>query len=149
MIILHKLYSFCMPDSELVNIYILYLRSILEQSCQLWHYAITEEENSELERVQKVATKVILDSRYTDYHSALEILNLETLRERRKKLCLKFSKKCLKFSQTREMFPLNVDHEVETREAEKYKVKFARTSRLLDSAIPQMQRALNVDARSK
>ena len=149
MIILHKLYSFCMPDSELVNIYILYLRSILEQSCQLWHYAITEEESSELERVQKVATKVILDSRYTDYHSALEILNLETLRERRKKLCLKFSKKCLKFSQTREMFPLNVDHEVETREAEKYKVKFARTSRLFDSAIPQMQRALNVDARSK
>ena len=84
-----------MPDRELVNIYILYLRSILEQSCQLWHYAITEEENSELERVQKVATKVILDSKYTDYHSALEILNLETLRERRKKLCLKFSKKCL------------------------------------------------------
>jgi hypothetical protein len=69
MIILHKLYSFCMPDSELVNIYILYLRSVLEQSCQLWHYAITEEESWELERVQKVATKVILDSRYIDYPS--------------------------------------------------------------------------------
>ena len=99
--------------------------------------------------MQKVATKVILDSRYTDYQSALEILNLETLRERRKKLCLKFSKKCLKFSQTREMFPLKVDQQADTRQPEKFKVNFARTSRLLDSAIPQMQRALNVDARSK
>ena len=52
-IILHKLYSFCMPDSELVDIYILYVRSILEQSCQLWHYTITEEEKSDLERVQR------------------------------------------------------------------------------------------------
>ena len=66
MVILHKLYSFKMPVCELVNIYILYLRSILEQSCQVWHFAITEEENNELERVQKVACKVILDSEYTD-----------------------------------------------------------------------------------
>ena len=47
------------------------------------------------------------------------------------------------------MSPLNVDQEVDTREAAKFKVKFARTNRLLDSAIPKMQRALNVDARSK
>jgi hypothetical protein len=145
MIILHKLHSFGMPDDELVNIYILYLRSILEQSCQLWHYAITEDEKSELERVQKVACKVILDSRYADYESALESLNLDTLSIRREKLCLRFSKKCLKYDQTKEMFPLNLDHQVNTRDSDKFKVKFARTGRLLDSSIPQMQRALNND----
>ena len=44
MVILHRLYSFNIEDSDLVTIYILYIRSILEQSCQVWHHAITEEE---------------------------------------------------------------------------------------------------------
>ena len=149
MIILHKLYSFNVPDSELVLIYILYLRSILEQSCQVWHYSITEEEKSDIERVQKVACKVILQDRYTDYESALKTLNLQSLSERRDKLCLRFAKKCLKFDQTKDMFPLNPPNQLNLRDYEKYQVKFASTNRLLNSAIPQLQRALNQDTRSK
>ena len=147
--ILNKLYSFCVPDSELVNIYILYLRSILEQSCQVWHYGITEEEKSDLERVQKVACKVILRERYVDYPSALKILNLEPLTKRRDKLCLKFAKKCLKFDQTKEMFPLNPSNHLNLREYEKYHVKFAHHSRLQYSTIPQLQRALNNDLKAR
>ena len=105
MVILHKLYSFKMPVCELVNIYILYLRSILEQSCQVWHFAITEEENNELERVQKVACKVILDSEYTDYETALEILSLEKLRDRRDQLCLRFAKNVSNLIKPRICFP--------------------------------------------
>ena len=33
MIILHRLYSFNIQDSDMVNIYMVYIRSILEQSC--------------------------------------------------------------------------------------------------------------------
>ena len=147
MIILHKLYSFNVPDSEIVNIYILYLRSVLEQSCQVWHYSITEEEKAEIERVQKVACKVILKERYTDYDSALSTLNLQTLSERRDLLCLRFAKKCLKFDQTKDMFPMNPPDRFNVRNSEKYKVQFANTERLLNSSIPQLQRALNSDAR--
>ena len=71
MLILHELYEFNMPDDDLVHIYILYLRSILEQSCQVWHYAITEEENEDLEWVQKVACKVILQEIYTSYSAVV------------------------------------------------------------------------------
>ena len=92
MLILHKLYSFNVPDSELVNIYILYLRSVLEQSCQVWHYSITEEEKTYIERVQKVACKVILKDRYVDYECALSTLNLKTLSKIRDQLRLKFFK---------------------------------------------------------
>ena len=92
---------------------------------------------------------MILGSRYTDYQSALETLNLDRLDERRTSLCLSFAKKCLRFEQTKDMFPLNTEHQVNTRDAEKYKVKFASTGRLMDSAIPQLQRALNEDAKSK
>ena len=149
MVILHKLCLFKMPVCELVTIYILYLRSILEQSCQVWHFAISDEENGELERVQKVACKVILDSEYTDYETALEVLNLEKLCDRRDQLCLRFAKKSLKFDQTKDMFPLNPPNQCNTRDSEKFRVKFARTDRLLNSSIPQLQRLLNEDARSK
>ena len=146
MIILHKLYEFNVPDSEMVNIYNLFIRSVLEQSCALWHYNLSEEDIVDLERVQKVACKVILKDRYIDYSHASEYLNLENLRSRREKLCLKFAKKCLKFEKNRGMFPLNTNLGQDTlRNQEKYEVQFASTSRLLKSSIPQMQRALNAD----
>ena len=43
MLILHKLYSFKVHTSYLVKIYILYIRSILEQSCVTWHFSLTED----------------------------------------------------------------------------------------------------------
>ena len=146
MLILHKLYAFNIPDDDLVNIYVLYIRSILEQNCQVWHHAITQEEKSDLERVQKVALKIILKDRYTTYEQALTHLNLDYLSIRREKLCLNFAKKCLKHEKTRDMFPLNstLDHDMRTKQ--KYHVQFAQTNRLRDSAIPQLQRALNREA---
>ena len=146
MLILHKLYAFNIPDDDLVNIYVLYIRSILEQNCQVWHHAITQEEKSDLERVQKVALKIILKDRYTTYEQALTHLNLDYLSIRREKLCLNFAKKCLKHEKTRDMFPLNstLDHDI--RRKQKYHVQFAHTNRLRDSAIPQLQRALNREA---
>ena len=115
----------------------------------MWHYAITVEKSSDLERVQKVACKVILCSRYTDYQSALQTLNLDRLDERRTNLCLRFAKKCLRFEKTKDMFPLNTEHPVNSEYVENYKVKFASTGRLMDSAIPQLQKALNEDGKSK
>ena len=146
-VILHKLYSFNVPDRDLVTIYILYLRSVLEQSCQVWHYSITEEEKADLERVQKVACRVILKERYSSYETALLTLNLQTLSERRDILCVRFAKKCLKMPQTKDMFPLNPPDFPNVRQPEKFKVQFAHTGRLRDSALPQLQRALNLDAR--
>ena len=144
--ILHKLNSFCVNQDDLKEIYILYIRSILEQNCQVWHFSLSEEERINLERVQKVAFKVILKSRYIDYESALKILGLKTLEERRYSLCLNFAKKATKHPVAKEMFPLNSFSEHSTRHQEKYKVQMARTSRLRDSSIPQMQRLLNSDA---
>ena len=143
MLILQKLYAFNIPDEDLVQIYILYIRSILEQNCQVWHYSITNEEKSDLERVQKVATKIILQERYTNYDQALKHLNLDYLTARRDKLCLKFATKCLKHEKTKDMFPLNVQTDHDIRQTQKYHVQFANTNRLRDSAIPQLQRALN------
>ena len=99
-----------------------------------------------------MACKVILKERYNNYTSALESLNLENLEKRREDLCLRFAKNCLRFEKTKTMFPLNIidiDAQSNLRNTEKFHVQFANTSRLLDSAIPQLQRALNADAKKK
>ena len=146
MIILQKLFTFKVKVKDLLNIYILYIRSILEQSCQVWHYSLTKEDSSDLERVQKVASKLILGDEYVYYDQALKQLNLEKLSDRRTNLCLKFARNCLKFDQTKDMFPLNGQQNHNIRNKDKFEVQHAKHSRLLKSAIPQMQRALNKDA---
>ena len=76
MIILHKLYEFNLPHEELVNIYILFIRSMVEYACVVWHSSITEEENLSIERIQKTALRIILKEQYSNYNSALQITGL-------------------------------------------------------------------------
>ena len=141
--ILHKLYSFNVNTNDLVEIYVLYIRSILEFNCQVWHHSLTELDSESIERVQKVACRIMLKSNYEHYSEALDKLGLETLKDRRSKLCIKFAVKCVKNPKTTSMFPRNNSVEYSLRNRETFHVQPARTSRLRDSAIPQMQRALN------
>ena len=71
---LRKLVCFDVSDQDLVIIYILFIRSVIESNCVVWHSSITEEENDDLERVQKCSLRVILQERYTSYEEALEAL---------------------------------------------------------------------------
>jgi hypothetical protein len=138
--ILKKLFEFNVPIEDLVHIYALYVRSILEFNSCVWHFSITQAEVNDIERVQKIACKIILKDSYTSYESALVSLNLQNLNDRRKMLCKRFAKNCLKHDKAKDMFPLNGQ-----RNSDKFKVNFAKHSRLLYSAIPQMQRLLNED----
>ena len=142
MIILKNLYSFGVPIRDLVEIYTLYIRSVVEQSAVVWSSSITQGEQIELERVQKVALRIILKDQYSHYVNALELTGLETLSMRREKLCLNFAKKCAKNPSTKDMFPLK-QIKVNTRKPEKYQVPFGRTDRFKNSAIPYMSRLLN------
>ena len=90
---LHKLVEFKIPRQDLTTIYILYIRSVLEQSCQVWqwHISLSFENLTDL----------------VSYEHALETVDLECLVESRDKLCLKFAKACLKNENVKSMFPLN------------------------------------------
>ena len=148
--LLHQLVDFSIPKGDLINIYMLYIRSILEQSCQVWHSSLTLEIFQDLECVQKNALKIILQDGYLTYSNALESTGLATLFERRSKLCLKFAKTCIKSKEMKKMFPLNqTEYEINTRFREKYTVAKARTDRLKNSSIPYMQRLLNSDILKK
>ena len=45
MIILHNLFKFSLPMQEMITIYILYIRFILESSAVVWHSSITKSED--------------------------------------------------------------------------------------------------------
>ena len=93
--ILRKTAEFTNNINEKRTIYILYVRSILEQSCVVWHSSLTIENSQDLERVQKAAVRIIVGNKFENYEDALIKANLQKLSDRREHLCLKFAKQCL------------------------------------------------------
>ena len=45
---------------DLIDIYVLYIRSVLEYCSVLWHSTLTVEQSDTIENVQKTCLKVIL-----------------------------------------------------------------------------------------
>ena len=58
--LLRKLYGFGVPKEDMKLVYILFIRSLLEQSAVVWHSSLNQENIDDLERVQKSALKIIL-----------------------------------------------------------------------------------------
>ena len=131
------------PTQDLIDVYILFVRSLLEYCCVSWHSSLTVEQSNHIERIQRNALKVILGSSYQDYDSALESCSLDTLFKRRENRCLTFGLRCLKHSKHKSLFPYNHTSEQNTRNPNKFKVNFARTSAYKDSAVPYIQNMLN------
>ena len=61
----------------------MYIRSILEQSCQVWHHSLSEENITDLERIKKSALRIILNEKQLNYDEALKEINLQDLHSRR------------------------------------------------------------------
>ena len=77
--ILRQAVTFGAPLEDKKIIYILYVRSVLEQSCQVWNSRLTEQNITDLERVQKSALRLIINKQYDDYNSALDMIDLQIL----------------------------------------------------------------------
>ena len=133
------------PGSE--NKYVLFIKSLLEQSATLWHSSLTKENEEYLERLQKNVFGNILQDKY---ENRMNIHDMEKLRNRREELCLSFALKCLNNPKTANMFPGNEKtHQMETRDPEKFEVQHDNNERLNNSAIIYMQNLLNVHEKNQ
>ena len=131
-------------QEDLVNIYILFIRSITEYCAVSFHSSLTKAQSDKLEKIQKTCLKVILGDLYTDYQSALLECGLQTLSERRQIRCLNFAKKSVNHLRNSRLFPKNenkIGQKLRNREI--FRVNFARTSDYQSSSIPYCQRLLN------
>ena len=94
LVILRKLVEFNIPIPDMINIYILFVRSIIEQSSVVWSSSLTLDQEASFERVQKIALRIIFGHRYIFYDNALKMANLESIHLRFRTLLLKFALKC-------------------------------------------------------
>ena len=102
--------------------------------------------SKDIERVQKAAVKIIMGNKYQGYEQALKFLKLDSLKERRLKMALRFAKRSLKLEQFSKLFPLNdTSHLMTMRNPERYIVNVSNTERYKKSAVPFLQRLLNED----
>ena len=153
MLLVKKILSFGATKEEMVHIWIVYCRSLLEQSAVVWSSSLTQENKNDLERTQKSFVKLILKnefkSEYEDsYEKALIKLNLQTLEQRRIELCSNFANNCIKYDKLTDLFPKN-ENLHDARNTEKYKILFADTDRLKKSSIVYMQNLLNLKAKTQ
>ena len=129
--LLRRVASFGPPPEDSKLIYILFVRSILEQSATVWQSSLSQENANDLERVQKSALKIILNWSYKSYEQSLAQLDIQTLNDRREMLCLNFALECVKNEKMKNMFPVSEKtHRMPTRDENVYKVHHANTGRL-------------------
>ena len=88
--------------------------------------------------MQKNACRIILGDKYKSYENAKKCLNLDSLKVRREKLCLRFALKTSKHPKMKKMFPKQEkEHIMKTRNPEKFKVHHAKTERMKKSPITE------------
>ena len=71
MSMLTKLRYVGVSTEDLIEIYILFIRSTTEYCSVAFHSSLTIEQSTDIERVQKASLKVILGESYVDYTAAL------------------------------------------------------------------------------
>ena len=130
-------------ESQLLDVYIKQVRSVLELAVPAWHSSLTISDKLKIERVQKSALHVIFDSEYESYISACDDANLLTLKDRRLRLCLKFTVKSVKHPKHSKWFKVNTKISRTRQKQPKFCPVIARTTRFDKSPISFMTKLLN------
>ena len=130
---------------DLKDIYLKQVRCMVELAAPAWNGALTCAEKIDIERVQKTALHIMLGERYENYVDALDLVDLESLEARRRKLCLKFAIKAVNDHKHKNWFVPN-SKAVSTRQYhEKYLPVFSKHKRFWKSPISYLTRLLNSD----
>ena len=94
--LLRRMKSLNLSTEQIVDVYQKEVRSIVEMAVPVWHSSLTKKQSAAIERIQKVAFRIILDSKYISYTHALRALGAQRLDHRREILCKKFALKNIK-----------------------------------------------------
>ena len=138
---IRKLKQAGVSDLDILHFYFMKIRSVLESNCVVYHPMITQEENNDIERIQKIVLKIILENRYEDYHQACLLLDVQNLQLRRIKLSLNFGLKCISNNKFKNLFEINTNSTI--RNPERYVVPFAKSTRYYNSPKLYITRLLN------
>ena len=92
-------------DSEFIlDFYLKEIRPLAEQGVAIWNSGLTKSQSNDLERIQKIAFKIILDDNYISYELACTLLNMSPLVFRRSDLCTNFAIKLYRSPRSKDFF---------------------------------------------
>ena len=95
-------------EPELIlDYYLKEVRPVVEQAVPIWNSGLTKSEVRDIEKIQKVALKIILGHQYLSYQSACDYFGLKKLSARRSDLSIKFGIKLYKSERCTEYFTPN------------------------------------------
>ena len=80
------------------------IRVLAEQGVPIWNSGLTMQQTRDLERIQKVALKIILAEKYETYQKACKIFKLETMGDRRLALATNYAVKLFKSDRSSQFF---------------------------------------------
>ena len=140
---LRRLKNMGAEETDLVDMYVKQIRSLLELAVPAWQGAVTQEEKLDIERVQKCAAHIIIGEDYLSYKAALKYLNLDSLEYRRNKICLNFAKKAENHEKFQKWFKESKVRQESRLKKFKYCEVNSKHSRLDKSPIPFLTRLLN------
>ena len=91
-----RLMKFELDIYQLFEVFCKEIRSILEMAVPVWHSGLTSQQSSDIESIQKLAMKIIIQDKYVTYQLACITFSAKTLFERRLQLSSKFETKNIK-----------------------------------------------------
>ena len=108
----------------------------------VWHSSLTKQQSRDIENIQKLAFKVIMQNRYKSYELACKFFNTTTLEERRTQLCYKFAKRNLKSDHS---YFNQISTNMRTRNKPGIRVQEVKCNfnRFYKSSVPYLARLLN------
>ena len=136
--VLRRMKILDVDTSFLLDVYQKEVRSVLELAVPAWHSGITRQQSYQIERVQRTAVSIILGDRKLSYGRGLALLGLETLQERRVKLCKKSPLK----SRHRDMFTPNMSA-YDTRTKKPFREPKILSQRAFNSPLAYLTRLVN------
>ena len=140
---LRCLRTYKLPLCDMITVYTGYIRPILEYGVPVFNAGLTINQCQLLEHIQKRACKIMLGNLYTTYEAALEMCSLQTLENRRKKLCLDFAKALEKNPLCNGWLPVKQNPNYSLRRKNKYRQFLCKTARFQNSALPYIVKLLN------
>ena len=93
---LRRLQKFSLDTFQIFDVYVKEVRSLLEYAVPVWHSGLTNKQTNQIEKIQKIAFKIILGDDYISYDVACTLLGVEPLELRRTQLCLNFPRNFFK-----------------------------------------------------
>ena len=139
--LLRRMKGLNLDTFQMLDVYQKEVRSILEMCVPVWHPSLTSNESNRIERIQKIAFRIILGNQYQTYSNALHMLQSTSLLDRRQMLCQNFAIKNLKSEHS--LFEVR-KKVVNTRSAEdNIKQYKCNTRRFQKSSLPLLSRILN------